>query len=122
MRRLKPALIALAIAGMAAPAMAQVPRAPDGKPDLSGFWTHASLTPLIRSPANKTLVVNEAEAKRIAAAVPMAPESIFRADQEWRQVIPKRRQDRDLRAGEGGDLAGAEGADLRCGEGRHRRG
>ncbi len=72
MRRLKPALIALAIAGMAAPAMAQVPRAPDGKPDLSGFWTHASLTPLIRSPANKTLVVNEAEAKRIAAAVPMA--------------------------------------------------
>jgi len=72
MRRLKPALIALAIAGMAVPAMAQVPRAPDGKPDLSGFWTHASLTPLIRSPANKTLVVNEAEAKRIAAAVPMA--------------------------------------------------
>jgi hypothetical protein len=52
--------------------MAQVPRASDGKPDLSGFWTHASLTPLMRAPANKTLVVNEEEAKRIAAAVPMA--------------------------------------------------
>ena len=72
MRMLKPALAAIAVAMMASPAMAQVPRAADGKPDLSGFWTHASLTPLIRSPANKTLVVNEAEAKRIAAAVPMA--------------------------------------------------
>ena len=72
MRMLKPALAAIAVAMMASPAMAQVPKAADGKPDLSGFWTHASLTPLIRSPANKTLVVNETEAKRIAAAVPMA--------------------------------------------------
>ena len=72
MQTMKPALIALVAAMMAAPAMAQVPKAPNGKPDLSGFWTHASLTPLIRSPANKTLVVNEEEARRIAAAVPMA--------------------------------------------------
>jgi len=72
MRMLKPALALLAVAILASPAMAQVPRAADGKPDLSGFWTHASLTPLMRSPKNPTLVVNEEEAKRIAAAVPMA--------------------------------------------------
>ena len=72
MRMLKPALAVIAMAIMASPAMAQVPKAADGKPDLTGFWTHASLTPLMRAPANKTLVVNEEEAKRIAAAVPMA--------------------------------------------------
>ncbi len=72
MQMLKPALAALVVAILASPAMAQVPRATDGKPDLSGFWTQASLTPLMRAPANKTLVVNEEEAKRIAAAVPMA--------------------------------------------------
>ena len=48
MRMLKPALALLAVAILASPAMAQVPRAADGKPDLSGFWTHASLTPLMR--------------------------------------------------------------------------
>ena len=68
MRMLKPALAALAVAIMAAPAMAQIPKAADGKPDLTGFWTNASLTPLQRAPANKTLVVSEMEAKKIADA------------------------------------------------------
>ncbi len=67
MHMIKPALIALAVAIVAAPAMAQVPRASTGKPDLSGFWTHSALTPLQRAPANKTLVVDEAEAKKIAS-------------------------------------------------------
>ncbi len=67
MRMLRPALTALAVAIMAAPALAQVPKASDGKPDLTGVWTHASVTPLQRAPENKTLVVSEAEAKRIAA-------------------------------------------------------
>ena len=72
MRMLKPALTALAVAMMAAPAMAQIPKAADGKPDLTGFWTNASLTPLQRAPANKTLVVSEMEAKKIADATPVA--------------------------------------------------
>ncbi|MEQ1608321.1 MAG: hypothetical protein ABL956_05035 [Hyphomonadaceae bacterium] len=63
---LKAALSALVIAVMSAPAMAQVPKAADGKPDLTGFWTNKSLTPLQRAPTNKTLVVNEEDAKRIA--------------------------------------------------------
>ena len=66
MRMLKPALVALVVAIMAAPAVAQLPRASDGKPDFTGFWTNISLTPLQRAPANKTLVVNEEDAKRIA--------------------------------------------------------
>jgi len=72
MRILKPALTALAVAIMAAPALAQVPRTADGKPDLNGFWSNASLTPLARAPANKTLVVDELEAKRIASGYAMA--------------------------------------------------
>ncbi|MBK8837644.1 MAG: hypothetical protein IPO30_02820 [Hyphomonadaceae bacterium] len=72
MRMLKPALTALAIAIMAAPALAQVPKAADGKPDLTGFWTNASLTPLQRAAANKTLVVSEMEAKKIADGTAVA--------------------------------------------------
>ncbi len=66
MRMLKPALAVLAIATMAAPAMAQGSTTSDEKPDFTGFWTNISLTPLQRAPANKTLVVNEEDAKRIA--------------------------------------------------------
>jgi hypothetical protein len=66
MRMLKPALTAIAIALMAAPAMAQVPRNPDGHADLTGIWTNASLTPLSRAPGVKSLVVDEAEAQKIA--------------------------------------------------------
>jgi hypothetical protein len=72
MRMLKPALTAIAFALMATPALAQVPRASTGKPDLTGFWTHASLTPLQRAPSNKTLVVSEAEAKKIADGTAVA--------------------------------------------------
>jgi hypothetical protein len=43
----------------------QPPRAADGKPDLQGFWTNVSLTSLERSGQFKTLVIPEADAKRI---------------------------------------------------------
>ena len=72
MRMLKPALTALAVGIMAAPAMAQLPKTPDGKPDLTGIWTNAALTPLQRSSSNKTLVVSEMEAKRIADGTAVA--------------------------------------------------
>ena len=72
MRMLKPALAVLVVAIIAAPAMAQVPRASNGKPDLTGFWSNASLTPLQRAPANQSLVVSEMEARKIADATPVA--------------------------------------------------
>jgi hypothetical protein len=61
-------LIALAIA---TPAFAQeayqAPRTSDGKPDLQGFWTNVSLTSLERSGQFKSLVIPEADAKRLEA-------------------------------------------------------
>lgn len=66
MRLLKPSLVVLAITLMAGPALAQVPKTPSGHPDLNGIWTNASLTPLTRGAGVKSLVVDEAEAKKIA--------------------------------------------------------
>lgn len=57
---LRAMLIAAALSWLAAPALAQAPRpvttykaprAADGRPDLQGVWTNASLTRLERAPA-----------------------------------------------------------------------
>ncbi|THD64036.1 hypothetical protein [Phenylobacterium sp.] len=66
---LRPAAIAsvLAVLALAAPAAAQLPRAADGHPDLSGVWTNASVTHLTRMPGVKGLVVTAEEAKKLAA-------------------------------------------------------
>jgi hypothetical protein len=72
MRSLKTGLSILALMALGAPALAQVPRASDGKPDMTGIWTNASLTPLSRAQGQKSLVVNEEEAKKIAAKTAIA--------------------------------------------------
>ncbi len=42
----------VAVAGMAVPGACQIPlRTPDGQPDLQGFWTNATVTPLERPAA-----------------------------------------------------------------------
>ena len=52
------------------PVFADIPRTPDGKPDLSGFFDTATLTPLQRSEelGDKSFITQE-EAAKIAAAV-----------------------------------------------------
>jgi hypothetical protein len=72
MRMLVPALAALSVAFLGAPALADVPRLADGKPDLTGIWSNASLTPLTRAPGQKSLVVSKEEAARIAAGTGLA--------------------------------------------------
>ncbi len=63
MNRQKPtfAALSLAIALISAQALAQddLPRTPDGKPDLQGVWSNATLTPLTRDrELGETLVLN----------------------------------------------------------------
>ncbi|HVY89639.1 MAG TPA: hypothetical protein VG942_12270 [Hyphomonadaceae bacterium] len=72
MRLLKISITALALAALASPALAQVPKTPDGHPDLNGVWTNASLTPLSRAQGVKSLVVSEAEAQKIANGTSIA--------------------------------------------------
>ncbi len=65
------ALIVLAIsaapAALAQATTYQAPRTADGKPDFTGFWTNVSLTSLERPGNFKSLVIPEADAKRIEA-------------------------------------------------------
>jgi hypothetical protein len=72
MRMLKPALMAIAVAIIATPAMAQVPKTSSGHPDLSGIWTNASLTPLSRARGVDKLVVDEPTAMKIANGTSIA--------------------------------------------------
>ena len=69
MKLMLSAAMALALATPAfaqAPVAAyQAPRTADGKPDLQGFWSNVSLTNLERSGQFKSLVIPEADAKRI---------------------------------------------------------
>lgn len=70
---LKRSIIVSVIAlALAMPAIAQVPRSPSGKPDLSGIWTNASLTPLTRARGVSSLVVDEPTAKKMADSTAIA--------------------------------------------------
>lgn len=65
MHVLRFALAAIALVGTSA--AAQTPKTSDGRPDLTGAWSNASLTPLVRASGEGPLVVTEEEARRIAS-------------------------------------------------------
>jgi hypothetical protein len=71
----RPAAIAVGLALLAGQALAApppaAPRTFDGKPDLNGVWTNASVTQLNRPASTPKLVVTEAEAQAIAKGSPM---------------------------------------------------
>jgi len=81
MRTFGSALIALVVA-LGSPALAQVPRTADGKPDLTGIWSNASLTPLARDRSVTKLVVNDEEAQAIVNKTGLA--GISADDPEFR--------------------------------------
>lgn len=59
-----------ALAQSAAPAPFKAPRNSFGQPDLSGFWTNATLTPMVRSPTvGGRAVYTPEEVKKMEAAV-----------------------------------------------------
>jgi len=45
----------------------KAPRTPDGKPDLQGVWTNASVTNLQRTGQNTELIVPDEQAARVQA-------------------------------------------------------
>lgn len=69
MRAMLLGAVALALAGAAHAQPA--PRTADGRPDLTGTWSNASLTWLERPAALKGLTLTDAEAKALADANPM---------------------------------------------------
>lgn len=88
------ALLALSILCCAA----QTPRTPDGKPDLSGIYDIATLTPLVRpAEAAGRLTLTDAEAQALARRAAAVRTALSRASDPNREAPPK-----------GGD--GSEGA------------
>jgi len=62
---------AISVAAQQTPSVAKpspMARAADGRPDLQGIWTNATITPLERPPNVKTLVLSDEEAARMEKA------------------------------------------------------
>jgi len=76
-----------------------MPRTPDGKPDLQGNWSNASLTPLER-PAGQSLVLTEAQAAQIENRTQQVREFREKASDPNRPAPPKGGEERELPPGE----------------------
>lgn len=94
MRRLLIALtgLALALASVAAQAppsrgKSTLPRTPDGKPDFTGNWTNATITPLERA-ANQPLVLTEEAALEIERRTRLALDAREQASDPNRAAPP----------------------------------
>jgi hypothetical protein len=63
------AAAALTLVPLSGQAKWKMPRTPDGKPDLQGTWSNATITPIERSNEFPNLALNEADAARLEKIV-----------------------------------------------------
>jgi hypothetical protein len=75
------------------------PRTPDGKPDLQGNWSNATLTPLER-PAKQTAILTDEQAAAVENRTQAVKEYRDKASDPNRPVPPKGGEDRPLLPGE----------------------
>ena len=85
------ALAMLAATSLAAQAPRQwtVPRTPDGKPDLQGIWSNATITPLERPQNVDSLVISEEQAARMERATAERRERLNEPSDPDRPAPPK---------------------------------
>jgi len=76
-----------------------VPRTPDGKPDLQGNWSNATLTPLER-PANQGAILTQAQADAVENRTQQVREYRDKASDPNRPTPPVGGEDRPLPPGE----------------------
>ncbi len=80
-----------------------MPRTVDGKPDLQGIWTNATLTPLERPQGQPNLVLNEGEAAKLEKAIADRRERLGKASDPNRPAPP---QGGDGSTGAAGNVGG----------------
>ncbi|MGH9349726.1 MAG: hypothetical protein ACRD26_20940 [Vicinamibacterales bacterium] len=66
-----------------------VPRTPDGRPDLQGTWSNATITPVERPARFTSLVLTEAEVARLEKAVTDRIERLAQPSDPNREAPPK---------------------------------
>ncbi len=83
------AIAAFGVTTMAGQGQKTMPRTPDGKPDLQGIWSNATITPLERPQGVADLVISEVEASRLEKMTADRVERLGQASDPDRPAPPK---------------------------------
>src|SRR5918992_2231202 len=83
------AAIGLALVPVAGQSPASLPRMPDGRPDLQGTWTNATITPVERASEFTSLVLGPDDVARLEKGVAERIERLSQPSDPNREAPPK---------------------------------